>query len=83
MRADLLPTTIEGKFWRLAEEASEVVKAMSKFQRHGATATDPKTGVTYDNRADVLSEVADLEHACAEVRRALVDEWHDAVPESD
>lgn len=71
MRSDPVPTDINGKMWRFAEEAGEVVKAISKFQRFGATPTDEKTGITYDNVRDMLAELNDLEHAMTDLRAAM------------
>lgn len=63
MREDLLPSTFDTKLARIEEEAGEVIKAIGKYHRFGATATDPKTNITYDNIKDIYSELSDLKHA--------------------
>ncbi len=64
-----LPKTEEGRRWRLAEECGEVVRALGKIGRFGLI------GTGYDghanNTAALLSEIADLEHAIAAVRKDL------------
>jgi NTP pyrophosphatase (non-canonical NTP hydrolase) len=63
MREDLLPTTLEGMLSRLVEETGEVLQVIGKIQRFGLYATDPKTGIKYDNATDLRRELADLRHA--------------------
>ena len=63
MRADLLPTTWEGRLARVEEECGEVIKAIGKMHRFGRVATDPKTKKKYDNVADIMDEVSDLSDA--------------------
>lgn len=69
MRYDLLPTTYNGILIRLIEEASETIKAAAKIQRFGVIATDSKTGIKYDNVADLRSEINDLKHAIGEFEK--------------
>lgn len=45
---------------RIAEEASEVIKAACKAIRFGFTATDPHTQIEYNNKSDILAEFNDL-----------------------
>lgn len=68
MRKDCLPTTYEGALTHIIQEASEVIKAITKLQMFGYCATDPLTGITYDNRRKMLEEFNDLEHALRTVR---------------
>ena len=71
MRHDLLPVTLDEKMRRFAEEASEVIKSISKHRRFGAQATDHVTGQSYDNVRDILDELGDLEHAIKDLRQAI------------
>jgi hypothetical protein len=66
MRADLMPTTREGKLARVLEECGEVVQAYGKLLRFGETATDYKTQKHYDNRADLIEEMRQLQQALNE-----------------
>lgn len=59
-RADLLPDTYEGKLANVVEECGEFLMAYGKYMRFGALATDPKTGRTYDNKADMHEEMKDI-----------------------
>jgi hypothetical protein len=63
MRADLLPTDYDGCLIRVIQECSEVIKAITKLQLYGPNPTDHATGISYDNRRDILDECNDLEHA--------------------
>lgn len=71
MRPDLLPTTIEGKLSHVVEECGEVLQCIGKWQRFGAQDTDRMTGITYDNAADVLLEMAQLVDAIKAVQEHL------------
>jgi hypothetical protein len=63
MRVDLFPKTTEGKLAHVEEECGEVIKALGKLHRFGETATDPKTGITYDNVVDLHEELKQLNGA--------------------
>ncbi len=41
----------------LAEECGEVIQVVGKVLRHGWNPTDHTTGITYDNRADLETEM--------------------------
>ena len=71
MREDLLPTTYGEAVARFVEETGEVLKALGKLERFGEKPTDPKTGIKYDNVADLLKEFDDLEHAMNDLKRRL------------
>lgn len=71
MREDLLPTSFEGRLYRLIEESAEVLKCICKLQRFGKQAIDPKTDIKYDNVADLKEELKDLKHAIDEVEKFL------------
>lgn len=60
MRKDLLPTTFDAKLAKIVEEAGEFLQAYGKYIRHGATPTDPLTGISYDNIKDMKAELEDL-----------------------
>lgn len=77
MRSDLLPTTWQGKADRFVEEVGECLKALGKLGRFGHSATDPLTGISYDNRGDLLSELDDLEHATKALRAHLLKDPND------
>jgi NTP pyrophosphatase (non-canonical NTP hydrolase) len=62
-RPDLYPTDFDGWLAKLEEECGEVIKAIGKFHRFGPVATDPKTGVVYDNIADIIREAGDVAQA--------------------
>lgn len=66
MREDLLPTTFDGKLYRVVEEAGEVLQAYGKMKRFGKIATDRKTGKRYDNLQDLRTELRQLHHAIEE-----------------
>ena len=69
MEDDLLPTTLDGKCWRLAEECSEVIKVVSKLRRHGPR---PRyRGTRYDNVADLHEEMKHVLHAYEELKKEL------------
>ena len=68
MRVDLLPTTATGMLVHLIEECAEVQKAATKILRFGVEATDPKTGMHYDNAAALLDEMVDLTRALAAIK---------------
>lgn len=59
-RPDLLPKTYRKKLGNVVEECGEFLQAYGKFIRHGAKATDPKTGKKYDNVADMQAEMQDI-----------------------
>jgi hypothetical protein len=69
MNKDYLPKTPEARLWHLAEECGEVTRAVSKIGRFG------RIGIGYDghqdNTAALLSELDDLEHAIAAVRKDI------------
>jgi hypothetical protein len=67
MREDLLPITWDGKLSRLEEEIGEVIKAIGKLRRFGEYATDPKTGIPYQNKQDLFLEIIDLQSAINEL----------------
>lgn len=71
MREDLLPKTWGEAVARFVEEAGEALKALGKLERFGEKPTDPKTGIQYDNVADLLQEFDDLEHAMNDLRKRL------------
>ncbi len=63
----------------LAEELAEAIQVVGKVLRHGWTPTDHTTGITYDNRAELETELghvrnvedlmvrrADLSEGCLE-----------------
>ena len=68
MREDLLPKTYEGALTRVVQEAAEVIQAITKLQQYGSVATDQKTGISYNNVMDMLTEFNDLEHAMTVIR---------------
>ena len=68
-RADLLPKTFEGAIYKLTEECGELLQAIGKLQRFGKTATDPITGIRYDNWGAVQDEMADVQEAIMKARR--------------
>jgi NTP pyrophosphatase (non-canonical NTP hydrolase) len=70
-RPDLLPTTFNDCVAHVIEECGEVLQAIGKFDRFGAVATDAMTGVRYDNVADLLTEMDDLESAIGVLRKKL------------
>jgi hypothetical protein len=72
MRQDLLPVTFEGKLDRIIEECSEVIKAICKLRKHGEHARDPITNIEYDNIADMLNEMDDVEDAFGRAREHLI-----------
>lgn len=67
-RADLLPTTFDGALAKLVEECGEVLQVVGKIGRHGVRAVDHKTRIEYDNGADLVREMIDVEEAIALVR---------------
>ena len=66
-----LPASLEGKVGRLEEEIGEVLQAKGKISRHGWFATDPHTGIEYNNKMQLLNEIDDLIHAAQMLRDAL------------
>lgn len=57
---DQLPTQAEDeRLTKLIQESAEVIKAATKIQEHGWWAF--RDGVWYDNRADLHSEMGDVE----------------------
>lgn len=84
MRDDLIPTDAGGKIHHLSEECAElisalsdVIKAVSKYKRFGAKATDPKTGIEYDNVKDIcsaLTQVSDEFNDYANAVRNLLED---------
>lgn len=71
MRIDLLPTTLDGKISKTLEESGEVIHCIGKYQRHGEFATDPKTGLKYDNLSDLDGELHDLKDSIHILLEAL------------
>ncbi len=69
MTPALLPTTPEGRRWRIAEECGEVVQALGKAGRFGLDGCDPRTGIS--NARAILDELADLRHAIQAVELDL------------
>lgn len=67
MKTDLLPTTQEGRLDRIVEECAEVIQAICKGRRFGWD-VHQYDGVTYDNRAELDTELRDLVHAIGELR---------------
>lgn len=67
MREDLLPNDWDGKLSRLEEEMGEVLKAIGKLRRFGEYATDPLTGISYQNKQDLFLEIFDLQSALNEL----------------
>ena len=60
------PDTLEGKLDHVIEECAEVILAAQKYKRFGPHAKlvylDPEQGpmsVEYDNKTDLLNEIAD------------------------
>jgi hypothetical protein len=75
MREDLLPKTFDTGVSRIVEESGEVIeiigrvlKITGKLQRFGYIATDSVTGKSYDNVADLFTELDQLEHAICQLR---------------
>ena len=65
------PTTIEGKLTHVIQECAEVIQTATKLQMFGAPATDPNTGIVYDNLTDLRAEIADLRGALDRFEAAL------------
>ena len=83
MRADLLPKTYDKALIRVIQEAAEVIQVVTKLQQYGFTATDPKTGKSYDNVSDMLNEFNDLEHAINTIRKFHKELFHREVSMPD
>lgn len=66
-----LPTTREGKFWRLVEECAEVQKALAKIERFGLFNS---YGDGPRNIDHLLAEMDDLAHAMTVVRADMIEE---------
>jgi hypothetical protein len=71
VRPDLAPVTFRDCLSHVVEECGEVLQVIGKLDRFGETPTDPKTGIKYDNIADLLIEFDDLEAAIKRVRDRL------------
>jgi regulator of replication initiation timing len=72
-RPDLYPTDSMGWLAKLEEECGELIKAIGKFRRFGAAPTDPKTGIHYDNVADIFKEGGDVCQALFQLQKT----WQD------
>ncbi len=61
-RPDLYPKPDDISGWmdKTIEECGELLKAIGKYKRFGAVATDDKTGLVYHNGVDVVSECFDV-----------------------
>lgn len=46
----------------LAEELAEAIQVVGKVLRHGWTPTDHTTGIVYDNRADMETELGQVQN---------------------
>ncbi len=71
MRPELLPDTFEGKLDHAIEECCEFIQAVAKLRRFGETPVDPKTGVSYNNIADMRAEMSDVEYAFSRIKEHL------------
>lgn len=69
MRRDLLPRTFAGALSKVMQECGEVIQDASKLQMFGRYATDPKTGIGYNNIKALLKECRDLEQAIIQLRK--------------
>lgn len=72
MKPEFLPTTSDGRMWRLAEECAEVIKEVAKAGRFGLDnicPEGPDIGTTPKQR--LLKEIGDLKHAIDAVERDL------------
>lgn len=65
------PHTVEGCLKHVAEECAELAKAALKAERFGLAPTQDVHGVTYDNRADVKQEIADVRMAIMRLEDAM------------
>jgi len=66
---------------RVQEEASELIKAISKYRRFGARPTDPATGIEYDNLSDIKTEMTDLYRRMRETACVLDIPWREIAAE--
>lgn len=62
---------LRGQLDVLQEECAEVIKVCSKIKRFGTQPTDPHTGLPYDNRDDLYTEMEDLAAAWSRVQRLI------------
>jgi hypothetical protein len=65
------PTTQGGKLAHAVQECAEVIQAATKLILFGEQATDPHTGIQYDNVAKLRAEMADLRGALDRLEEAL------------
>ncbi len=57
------PRSQSGKLAHVIQECAEVIQAATKLVLFGADATDPHTGIKYDNIAKLREEIDDLRGA--------------------
>jgi hypothetical protein len=67
-----LPDTLEGKMDRVVEEAGEILQVIGKAGRFGLKSYHPEGGP--NNAALILSEMADLRHALADLEEEISSE---------
>lgn len=71
MKPEYLPTTPDGRMWRLVEECSEVIYEACKCGRFGMQGHVDFIASGQTNRARLVKELADLKHAIAAVEADL------------
>jgi len=63
-RPELRPNHFDGKISKVVEECGEVLQAIGKYQRHGASAHDPSNrDIIYNNITPLKEELLDLKDA--------------------
>lgn len=68
-----IPAADDLEGWRdkAIEEMAEMTKALLKHKHYGDKATDPLTGVMYDNLQDVTDEMDDVLQSMVNLARLL------------